>query len=225
VFTAQGVHFPVYLECVKKSIFLVKSLLIYDSRSILKCSHGTFVTFIHENGVPRGKLQLLGFFHYNFWHKMSTLNENQQWFDQKDRFLQTNSKYTGKCTPCAVNTWNWREKLHHSDLTWGYLPTDKVKIPPPLTRREPLIITGITWNRWFMIQGQPWSVLMAHLWLLFMKMGYQEETYNFWDFSTKIFDIKCRLWMKLVPALVPLVHLTKISCFIFIQMVKRFTIS
>jgi hypothetical protein len=40
------------LECVKKSFFLVKSLLIYDS--ILKCSHGTFVIFIHENGVPRG---------------------------------------------------------------------------------------------------------------------------------------------------------------------------
>jgi hypothetical protein len=43
--------------------------------SILKCSHGTFVTFIQENWVPRGKLQLLRFFHYNFWHKMSTLNE------------------------------------------------------------------------------------------------------------------------------------------------------
>jgi hypothetical protein len=25
--------------------------------------------------LPKGKLQLLGFFHYNFWHKMSTLNE------------------------------------------------------------------------------------------------------------------------------------------------------
>jgi hypothetical protein len=68
--------FQLYLEFVSRnSIFLVKSLLIYDSRSILKCSHGTFVTFIQENGVPRGKLQLLGFFHYNFWHKMSTLNE------------------------------------------------------------------------------------------------------------------------------------------------------
>jgi hypothetical protein len=64
----------------RNSIFLVKSLLIYDSRSILKCSHGTFVTFIQEN----------------------------------------------------------------------------------------------------------------------------EENYNFWDFSTTIFDIKCRLWMKLAPALVPL---------------------
>jgi hypothetical protein len=31
-------------------------------------------------------------------------------------------------------------------------------------------------------------------------MGYQEENYNFWDFSTTIFDIKCRLWMKLAPA-------------------------
>ena len=60
--------FQLYLEFVwRNSIFLVKSLLIYDSRSI-----GTFVTFIQENGVPRGKLQLLGFFHYNFWHKMST---------------------------------------------------------------------------------------------------------------------------------------------------------
>ena len=49
-----------------KNIFLVKSLLIYYSRSILKCSHGAFVTFIQENGVPRGRLQLLGFFHYNF---------------------------------------------------------------------------------------------------------------------------------------------------------------
>jgi hypothetical protein len=59
VFTAQGVYFPaIFRVCVKKSIFLVKSLLIYDSRSILKCSHGTFVTFIHENGVPKGKLQL-----------------------------------------------------------------------------------------------------------------------------------------------------------------------
>jgi glycosyltransferase involved in cell wall biosynthesis len=57
---------------------------------------------------------------------------------------------------------------------------------------------------WFMIQGQSWSVPMAHLWLLFMKMGYQEENYNFWDFSTIIFDIKCWLWMKLAPALVPL---------------------
>jgi hypothetical protein len=65
--------FQLYLEFVwRNSIFLVKSLLIYDSRSILKCSHGTFVTFIQENGVPRGKLQLLGFFHYNFWHKMLT---------------------------------------------------------------------------------------------------------------------------------------------------------
>ena len=68
--------FQLYLEFVwRNSIFLVKSLLIYDSRSILKCSHGTFVTFIQENGVQRGKLQFLGFFHYNFWHKMSTLNE------------------------------------------------------------------------------------------------------------------------------------------------------
>ena len=58
-----------------KNIFLVKALLIYNSRSILKCSHGAFVTFIQENGVPRGRLQLLGFFHYNFWHKMLTLNE------------------------------------------------------------------------------------------------------------------------------------------------------
>jgi hypothetical protein len=38
---------------------------------------------------------------------------------------------------------------------------------------------------------------MAYLWLLFKKIGYQEENYNFWDFSTTIFDIKCRLWMKL----------------------------
>ena len=68
--------FQLYLEFVwRNSIFLVKSLLIYDSRSILKCSHGTFVPLIQENGVPRGKLQLLGFFHYNFWHKMLTLNE------------------------------------------------------------------------------------------------------------------------------------------------------
>jgi hypothetical protein len=35
-------------------------------------------------------------------------------------------------------------------------------------------------------------------------MGYQEENYNFWDFSTTIFDIKCPLLMKLAPALVPL---------------------
>jgi hypothetical protein len=63
--------FQLYLEFVwRNSIFLVKSLLIYDSLSIPKCSHGTFVTFIQENGVPRGKLQLLGFFNYNFWHKM-----------------------------------------------------------------------------------------------------------------------------------------------------------
>jgi hypothetical protein len=34
---------------------------------------------------------------------------------------------------------------------------------------------------------------MAHLRLLFKKMGYQEENYIFWDFSTTIFDIKCRL--------------------------------
>jgi hypothetical protein len=68
--------FQLYLEFVwRNSIFLVKSLLIYDSRSILKCSYGTFMTFIQENGVPRGKLQLLGFFQYNFWHKISTLNE------------------------------------------------------------------------------------------------------------------------------------------------------
>jgi hypothetical protein len=32
------------------------------------------------------------------------------------------------------------------------------------------------------IQGQSWSVPMAHLWLLFKKMGYQEEHYNFWLF-------------------------------------------
>ena len=57
---------------------------------------------------------------------------------------------------------------------------------------------------WFMIQDQSWSVPMAHLWLLLKKMGYQEENYNFWDFSITIFDIKCRLWMQLVPALVPL---------------------
>jgi hypothetical protein len=43
------------------------------------------------------------------------------------------------------------------------------------------------------IQGQSWSVPMA-----------QEENYNFWDFSTTIFDIKCRFWMKLAPALVPI---------------------
>jgi ABC-type multidrug transport system fused ATPase/permease subunit len=44
--------FQLYLEFMwRNSIFLVKSLLIYDSRSILKCSHGTFVTFIQENGV------------------------------------------------------------------------------------------------------------------------------------------------------------------------------
>ena len=44
--------FQLYLEFVwRNSIFLFKSLLIYDSRSILKCSHGTFVTFIQENGV------------------------------------------------------------------------------------------------------------------------------------------------------------------------------
>ena len=68
--------YQLYLEFVwRNSIFLVKSLLIYDSRSILKCSHGTFVTFIQENGVQRGKLQFLGFFHHSFWHKMSTLNE------------------------------------------------------------------------------------------------------------------------------------------------------
>ena len=35
---------------------------------------------------------------------------------------------------------------------------------------------------WFMMQGQSWSVPTAHLWLLFKKMGYQEENYNFWDF-------------------------------------------
>ena len=57
---------------------------------------------------------------------------------------------------------------------------------------------------WFMIPGQSGSVPVAHLWLLFKKMGYQEENYNFWDFSTTIFDIKCPLWMKLAPALVPL---------------------
>ena len=68
--------FQLYLEFMwRNSIFLIKSLLIYDSRSILKCSHGTFVTFIQENGVQRGKLQFLGFFNNNFWHKMSTLNE------------------------------------------------------------------------------------------------------------------------------------------------------
>ena len=52
-----------------------------------------------------------------------------------------------------------------------------------------------------MIQGQFWSVPMAHFWHLFKKMGYQEENYNF---STTIFDIKYQLWMKLAPALVPL---------------------
>jgi hypothetical protein len=46
------------------------------------------------------------------------------------------------------------------------------------------------------IQGQSWSAPMAHLWLLFKKMGYQEENYNFWDFSTTIFDIKCPLWSE-----------------------------
>jgi hypothetical protein len=35
-------------------------------------------------------------------------------------------------------------------------------------------------------------------------MGYQEENYSFWDLSTTIFDIKCRLLMKLAPAFVPL---------------------
>jgi hypothetical protein len=55
-----------------------------------------------------------------------------------------------------------------------------------------------------MIQGKSWSVPMAYLWLLFKKIGYQEENYNFWDFSTIMFDIKCRLWMKLAPALIPL---------------------
>jgi hypothetical protein len=33
-------------------------------------------------------------------------------------------------------------------------------------------------------------------------MGYQEENYNLWGFSTTIFDIKFRLSMKLVPTLV-----------------------
>jgi hypothetical protein len=68
VFTAQGVHFPaIFRVCVKK--FYLSGQIIVDlwTRSTLKCSHGTFVTFIQENGVPRGKLPLLGFFHYNFW--------------------------------------------------------------------------------------------------------------------------------------------------------------
>jgi hypothetical protein len=64
VFLHRVCIFQLYLEFVwRNSIFLVKSLLIYDSRSILKCSHGAFETFIQENGVSRGKLQLLGFFH------------------------------------------------------------------------------------------------------------------------------------------------------------------
>jgi hypothetical protein len=44
---------------------------------------------------------------------------------------------------------------------------------------------------WFMIQGQSWSVPMAHLWLLFMKMGYQEEFfhYNFWHKMSTLNEI------------------------------------
>jgi hypothetical protein len=35
---------------------------------------------------------------------------------------------------------------------------------------------------------------MAHLWLLFKNIGYQEENYNFWDFFTTICDIKCIIY-------------------------------
>jgi hypothetical protein len=102
--------FQLYLEFVwRNSIFLVKSLLIYDSRSILKCSHGTFVTFILENGVPRGKLQLLGFFQYNFWHKMSTLNEISSCIGLKPHYVHTAwlhkiSPNLIVCRICSINS-------------------------------------------------------------------------------------------------------------------------
>jgi hypothetical protein len=58
----------------------------------------------------------------------------------------------------------------------------------------PLIVCRI-WNSIFLVKSlliydsrSILSVPMAHLWLLFMKMGYQEENYNFWDFSTTITD-------------------------------------
>jgi hypothetical protein len=101
------------------------------------------------------------------------------WPERWNFFTQT-LNIAGKCTPCAVSTWHWRKKLHHSYLAWGLLFADKVKTPPPLTRRELPIITGITWNLSFLIN------------------------YNFSYFSTTIFDIKCRLRIKLAPALVTL---------------------
>jgi hypothetical protein len=136
--------FQLYLEFVwRNSIFLVKSLLIYDSRSILKCTHGTFVTFIQENGVPRGKLQLLGFFHYNFWHKMFLQFLNQH---------SMTSKTMSQIFPVMFQS---LLKPHYVYTAWLH------KISP--------------------------NLIVAHLWLL---LGYQEENYNFWDFSTTIFLYK-----------------------------------
>jgi hypothetical protein len=55
---------------------------------------------------------------------------------------------------------------------------------------------------WFKVNHEvfPWHICD----FFSRKWSTKRKTTTFWDFSTTIFDIKCRLWMKLTPALVPL---------------------
>jgi hypothetical protein len=57
---------------------------------------------------------------------------------------------------------------------------------------------------WFMMQGQSWSVPWHICDFYSIKWGTKRKITTFGIFSTTIFDIECRIWMKLAPVLVPL---------------------
>jgi hypothetical protein len=68
--------FQLYLEFVWRNISVWSNhcwFMIQGQSWSVSMAH--LWLFFQENWVPRGKLQLLGFFHYNFWHIMSTLND------------------------------------------------------------------------------------------------------------------------------------------------------
>jgi hypothetical protein len=112
--------FQLYLEFVwRNSIFLVKSLLIYDSRSILKCSHGTFVTFIQENEVPRGKLQLLGFFSTTIFDIKPGIHDTS--FASKSPFKKTWIKKTW----IQVCVYTMQEILMYTHKFWREIQQTK----------------------------------------------------------------------------------------------------
>ena len=77
VFTAQGVHFPaIFRVCLKK--FYLSGQIIVDLW--FKVNHEVFPWhicnfFFKKMEYQKENYNFLGFFHYNFWHKMSTLNE------------------------------------------------------------------------------------------------------------------------------------------------------